>query len=412
MEDGARAGRLQRLSLALLWQGQLVTSLGDALYRIALGFWLLAETGSTAITGAVLAASMLPRILLSPIAGAVVDTVSRKRILVAADVLCGAAVLLVGAAAAFGALRLWMLVAAALALGAGVAFFTPALETVLPELASRGALSRVNAAFSFACTGAALVGSSVGGFAFVALGAPALFLLDGLSFACSAVCTLFAALPPPPVVERSRSSLALKLRQGFEAVRGSPGVAGLIAASSVANLLTAGALFSVLALCEGRDDLGPAAYGLLMAALSAGAIAGYLGAAAKAIPARLRFAAFCGSGVLLGVSLAIFPRFQGVPGMLPLMAAAGFAISVTGTLFTTSLQLAVRSVDRGKVLGLRAALMTAMAPIGIAGAGCVAEVIDPAVTIWMAALGIAATYAATSLAKPVREVLRAEEEAP
>jgi MFS family permease len=412
MESGARADRRRRLSLSLLWQGQLVSSLGDAVYRIALGFWLLAETGSTAITGATLAASMLPRIFLSPVAGAAVDRLSRKRILVAADVLCGAAVLLVGVAAALGALEVWMLVSAALALGVGAAFFTPALETVLPELVPRGALTRVNAAFSFACTGAELVGSSAGGFAFVALGAPALFLFDGLSFACSAALTLFAKLPPPPPVEKARDGLAAQLRQGLAAMRGSPGLAGLIAASCVANLLTAAAAFSVLAFCERRDDLGPEAYGLLMAALSAGAIAGYLAVAAKAIPAPRRFAAFCGSGVLLGVSLAIFPHLPGLTGMLPLTAAAGFAISVTGTLFTTALQLSVPAADRGKVLGLRAALMTAMVPVGIAAAGCAAEAIDPAITTSAAALAIAVTYAATSPSKSVRGILSSGEGAP
>ena len=411
MDVGARAERRRLLSLALLWQGQLVSSLGDAVYRIALGFWILAETGSTAITSIVLAASLLPRILLSPVAGAAVDSLSRKRILVAADILCGVAVLLVAAAAAIGALTLWMLVAAALALGTGAAFFTPALETVLPELTSRGALSRVNAAFSFACTGAALVGSSVGGFAFVALGASALFLFDGLSFVFSAVLTLSAKLPPPPDVGRARASLASQLRQGIAVVRGSSGLTWIIVVSSVANLLMAGAFFSVLALCEKRDDLGPEAYGLLMAALSAGAIAGYLTVAAKAIPARRRFAVFFGSGVLLGVSLAVFPHLPDVICMLPLVAAAGFAISVNGTLFTTSLQLSVRSAYRGKVLGLRAAMMTAAAPIGIAAAGIIAEVIDPAITISVASVAIAMTYTATSLAKPVREILSVEEDA-
>lgn len=403
MGGGARLGRA-RLSLALLWSGQLVSSLGDAVYRIALGFFLLESTGSTALTGGVLAASMLPRILLSPIAGAAADTTSRKRILVAADLVCGAAALAVGFAALLGALEPWMLLAAGLAIGAGAAFFTPALETVLPELAPKEQLGRVNAAFAFACTGAALAGNSAGGFAFAALGAATLFLFDGASFLLSAALTSLTALPPPPAIERDRARLAAQLREALGILRRSRGIGALIAAASAANLFTAGALFSALALCEGRGDLGPAAYGLMMAALSAGAIAGYLAAAAKAIPARQRFAAFSASGAMLGASLAAFPHVPGVVGMLPLVAAAGFAISVNGTLATTALQLSVGTAERGKLLGLRAALMTAAPPAGIAAAGCAAEAIDPAWLITAAGLAVVAAYAAASLAKPVREI--------
>ena len=56
------------LNYLLLWQGQLVSALGDAMYAIALGFWVLEKTGSTAMMGTLMAASTLPRVVISPFA--------------------------------------------------------------------------------------------------------------------------------------------------------------------------------------------------------------------------------------------------------------------------------------------------------------------------------------------------------
>ena len=65
--------RLWTPSFLVLWQSQLVSTIGDAIYTIALGFWILDVTGSTALMGALMAASMLPGILVAPFAGVLID---------------------------------------------------------------------------------------------------------------------------------------------------------------------------------------------------------------------------------------------------------------------------------------------------------------------------------------------------
>jgi MFS family permease len=99
-------GRLWGRNFLLLWQGQLVSGLGDVVYEIALGFWILAVTGSTALMGSLMAASALPRILVAPIAGVVVDRSERKWLLISMDLARGVCVVLV-AAAAFAGVALW-----------------------------------------------------------------------------------------------------------------------------------------------------------------------------------------------------------------------------------------------------------------------------------------------------------------
>jgi DHA3 family macrolide efflux protein-like MFS transporter len=99
MED--KKEKLWTTSFLLLWQGQLVSILGDVVYAVALGFWILEATGSTALMGALLAVSTLPRIVVSPIAGVIVDRSDRRKLMIWMDVIRGISSMLLLAAFPF-----------------------------------------------------------------------------------------------------------------------------------------------------------------------------------------------------------------------------------------------------------------------------------------------------------------------
>ena len=67
----------------------MVSALGDTVYEIALGFWVLARTGSTALMGSLMAATALPRILVAPFAGVLVDRSDRRWLATTMDVIRG-----------------------------------------------------------------------------------------------------------------------------------------------------------------------------------------------------------------------------------------------------------------------------------------------------------------------------------
>lgn len=73
--------KLWNKNFTLLWQGQLVSCLGDAFYSIALGFWVLDKTGSSAIMGILMAAVSIPRVIIGPFAGVIVDRFDRKKLI-------------------------------------------------------------------------------------------------------------------------------------------------------------------------------------------------------------------------------------------------------------------------------------------------------------------------------------------
>lgn len=94
--------KLWNKNFFLLWQGQMVSVLGDVFYLMALNFWMLEITGSTALMGMLSAVTMLPKIILGPFAGVFVDRWDRKKLIVLTDLIRGVIVTFVGIAGVMG----------------------------------------------------------------------------------------------------------------------------------------------------------------------------------------------------------------------------------------------------------------------------------------------------------------------
>ena len=95
-----KAKRFTR-SFTLLILGQSSSLLGNFTLKFALSMYVLEKTGSAAVFAGLLAAAMLPTILLSPFGGILADRANRRNIMVALDVLSGLAVLTAGIALNF-----------------------------------------------------------------------------------------------------------------------------------------------------------------------------------------------------------------------------------------------------------------------------------------------------------------------
>jgi MFS family permease len=113
----------------LIWQGHLVSAIGTVTYAIALSFWVLDITGSTALMGIVASSVFIPKIFISPFAGALVDRVDKKWVLVGADIVSGVVILLISILAFIGELQVWMAVCAGFIIGATQSFFRPAIQS-------------------------------------------------------------------------------------------------------------------------------------------------------------------------------------------------------------------------------------------------------------------------------------------
>ena len=113
---------------ALLWGGQAMSLLGSRLVQFALVWHLTVQTGSTAVLATATLVALLPEVLLSPFAGALVDRWDRRKVMIFAD---GAVALTtVGLVLLFltGAIQIWHIYAAMFLRGLGGAFHWPAMQ--------------------------------------------------------------------------------------------------------------------------------------------------------------------------------------------------------------------------------------------------------------------------------------------
>ncbi|HZS49847.1 MAG TPA: MFS transporter [Bryobacterales bacterium] len=167
-----------------LWLAQIVSELGDWFYSVAVYDLVLRLTGSAQLVGAVVLAQILPAFFLGPTAGAVNDRVSRKAVMITADVLRAGIVL--GMLAVRTREQLWLLYVLLIAEVILAAFFEPGRSAVIPNIVEERQVIAANALSAATWSFNLAVGAGLGGLAVRFFGREAAFVLNSLSFLASA----------------------------------------------------------------------------------------------------------------------------------------------------------------------------------------------------------------------------------
>lgn len=193
------ARRLFNRDFVLLWQGQLVSQIGNQAHLIALMFWTLQATGSASLMGLLAMSAALPSVLLGPLGGAIADRHSRKGIIVIADLVRGIVVLSLAALLFTHGSQTHLIVAAlfvtTIISGIMGAAFSPAVGAAIPDLVPSERVQAANSLRQLSVQTSRFVGQAIGGVLFRVLGAPLLFLVDGTSFVLSAGSETFMRIP-------------------------------------------------------------------------------------------------------------------------------------------------------------------------------------------------------------------------
>jgi MFS family permease len=350
---------------------QLVSTLGDAVYSIALGFWVLAVTGSTALMGLLMAVSTLPGIIVSPFAGVLIDRANKKRLMIAMDVLRGIAVILLAGAAYGGYIQVWMVFAAGILLSACGAIFSPGVSSSVPELVPASRMTNANSVFSAVYTGANLIGSAAGGFLYQALGAPLLFLINGLSFLFSGASLPFVKIPSK---KRREKLLFFKdMAEGFRYMWRQVGLRFIILISALNNFFFMLALTLFIPLCKYTPGLGSGKYGVLMACFTGGGVVGYLLLSIVTIKAEKKLKYFIISDLIYGIVLIALVNLPYFAIMAGLLVIAGIFNAVVNVILVSSVQLSTPWELRGKVMSFINMTAGGLTPVAMALGGVLGE---------------------------------------
>lgn len=378
----AQPPRLLNRNFLLLWQGQAVSRLGNQAFAVAMMFWVMEKTGSASLMGLLMTFSMLPGVLLGPVGGTFADRHSRIKIIVVCDLIAGVGVL----ALAFlmmslpDAVDVIIPVLFVVAVLGGViqAFFMPAVAATVPDLVAPERLAAANSLNQFSNQASLLIGQAAGGVLYNTLGAPLLFLIDGLSFLFSGASEMFIRLParPLPQAEEKQPVFRTYLRQtaeGFRYVWQRAGLRSFMLGASFLNFL----IMPIMVLFPFYVSLylrqGSEWYGFLMAGMSAGAVAGFLLAGVLKLQGAARARGIL-AGMLLMPSLYGAIGFVRVPAVaVGMVFLAGASMGLVNVYLVTMIQRSTPSEIRGRVMGLLGTLGGALMPVGMALGGVVGD---------------------------------------
>jgi len=198
---------LRKRAFVYLWSAQLVSTIGDALTSLAAGIIVYRVTGSVLNVGLMLMATAVPALVFGLIAGVVVDRFDRKRIMIAADlirlVIVASIPFLVNVHIA------WLYVMVMLSASV-TQFFSPANESVLPEIASEEELGAANAIMAIAQFGSTAVGFALAGLLASTQSITAVFFIDAGTFAFSAL--MISLVKVAPLVTEELTTLGEMIR--------------------------------------------------------------------------------------------------------------------------------------------------------------------------------------------------------
>lgn len=360
----------------LLWNGQLVSALGDALYAMALNFFILQETGSTAIMGTVMALVTLPRIILGPVSGVYVDKVDRKLLIVWGDIIRGLSIIFVAVMAYFDRLEIWMVMVVAVVLGVCASFFNPSVESVLPDIVPSDKMIKASSSYQIATTGADILGQSVGGALYVLVGAPLMFLMNGVSYLLSAVSECFINIPK---VSRKNVEITFKedFKEGLRFILAYEGLVRTIAISFFINFLFGMIRVSIIPWFVNTENLGMTRYGVLNAFQSVGLIVGMLVLSFINIKQGHKYKIYLTTLLLFIVSIGLGAFFNQYVLIL-ILFAVGFAFQfVFNTVLNSTIMLKTPMDKRGKVSATKTTIGMAVSPLGNFVGGILCELIVP-----------------------------------
>jgi MFS family permease len=374
---------LQHRNYRLWFLGQLVSLVGTWMQITAQSFLVFQLTHSTAYLGYVGFASGLPSWLFMLYGGVIADRVSRRNLLVMTQSAMMVLAFVLAGLTFAKLVQPWQIVVLALALGVANAFDAPARQAFVVELVEREDVINAIALNSSMFNLATVVGPTVAGLTYAAVGASWCFTLNGVSFIAVIVALLLMKLQAHKVIPRASSALA-QLKEGIRYTVAHPVLRTLIAIAGVSALF--GSAYSTLMPAWAVDILrGDATTnGLLQSARGAGSLVGALMIAAVAHRGGrgrwLTLGTFVYPVLLLG-----FAGVRALPLSLALLLGVGWGSMVVFNMANNLVQTQVTDELRGRVMAIYSLTFFGGMPLGALLAGALAQVIGSPLTVVVSA---------------------------
>ena len=224
----------------VVWIGQLVSMLGSGMTQFALMIWAWQATGQATALALVGFFGFLPRIILSPLAGALIDRWNRKLVMMLSDLAAGLATVVLFALYQLDAMEMWHIYAAAAFAGAFGSFQFPAYSASISLMVSKKHLTRANAMLGVAESAANIFAPMAAGALLVFIGIGGVMTIDIVTFLFAIAALLLVRIPQPAkhhVEEARKRGLLADSVFGFRYIFARPSLSGLLFLFLALNLI-------------------------------------------------------------------------------------------------------------------------------------------------------------------------------
>jgi DHA3 family macrolide efflux protein-like MFS transporter len=367
---------------SIVWLGQLVSVTGSGMTRFALTLWVYEQTGSATALAVVAIFSFAPAVVLSPIAGVIVDRVSRKKVMIASDFAAGLSTVALLTLYSTGHLQIWHLWVAGFFASSFESFQFPAYSAAITTMIDKKNYTRANSMLSMVDSASLIIAPIAAGALYYTVGIKSIMLIDIATFVFAISMLLLVVVPDPPqtaVGRASRGSLLKETAFGFRYISSRPSLLGLLLVFFATNLTFTLAMVLFAPMILARTGSNSVILGTVQMVFGIGGVVGGLVVAAwGGFKRRIH-------GVLLGLILeSIFGLvILGIGQSLLLWSVGAFLGMFFMPLINGSSQAIwqakVQPDIQGKVFATRRLIAQLSAPVAMILGGRLADVVfEPA----------------------------------
>ncbi|WEH34008.1 amino acid adenylation domain-containing protein [Streptomyces sp. AM 4-1-1] len=341
--------------------GQLLSITGSALTEFALPVWIYMETGSMGKYALYAVIGMLPGILVGPLAGAIVDRLDRRRVMLISDLVAGGTQAALLSLLLSGNLASWHIYTLLAVLSVALTFQRLAYASSVPQLVPKQYLGHANGIVQMAFGVSQFVVPLAAVALMAAVGLRGVLILDVASYAIAIGVLAFVKFPKTLPWKR-RESLVTEIRHGFSYSWRNRGFRAMLLWFAALNIFLSPLFLLITPLVLSFDTL--AAVARVAVAGGAGAIIGGIAMGFWGGPKRHRLRGMLG----LAGALAATSALVGVHANLWVIGAGAFgmscALSMVNGVYTTIVQVKVPQRFHGRVFALNTLVAWSTLPIG------------------------------------------------
>lgn len=371
-----------------IWSAQLFSLLGSSLVQFALIWWITQQTGSATYLAMATLVAVLPEVLLSPFAGALVDRLNRRYVMIAADVAIALLTLSLAILFAFDMVQIWHVFVVMFLRSIGSVFHWPAMQASTSLMVPEKHLARVAGINQALRGGLSIIAPPLGALLMSVLKFYQVIAVDVITAIIAVSPLLFIRIPQPvradAGVTLTPKVLLKDVAEGFRYMKNWKGLLYLTFLAATLNflLVPAGTLLPLVVTQHfkaGVWELSALESSLGIGIVIGGLLLGVWGGFKNKIVTSLTGIIGLGMGVLVFGLAPANAFWMGLAGMVLL----GFMNPIANGPIQAIMQSKVAPEMQGRVMGTTSAICTAMMPLSLLIMAPVAELLGLRVWYWV-----------------------------